>query len=135
MVSDIVARLRSPFPTKPDCVEAADEIERLRALLKEARVPSKKPKVPKVNLNERGQHYYFLRAFDFHDDATSDEIAEYLQIPLSEYGWWGKVSDLKKEGYIEWTKEKRTSRRGGTVEVYRITEKGRNALKQVITNG
>jgi predicted transcriptional regulator YdeE len=130
-MSDIVVRLRSDFPTKKDCVEAANEIDRLRALCAEHRISSKPPKVTKVNLDERGQHYDFLVAFSIHQNATADEMAEYLEIPVQEYGWWTKVSDLKSNQYIEWTGEKRRSRRGGSVEVYRITDKGLDALNRV----
>ena len=48
MATDIISRLRSDFPKKVDCKEAADEIERLRALLEEVGVSTKKPKVKKI---------------------------------------------------------------------------------------
>lgn len=38
----LLERLRSDFPKKADCVEAANEIERLTTLLKEAKVSTKK---------------------------------------------------------------------------------------------
>ena len=134
MAIDIVVRLRSDFPKKIDCKEAADEIDRLRSLLEEVGVSVNKPKVKKINLYERGSHYDFLSVYNSRQDMTSDEVATYLEIPIEHYGWWNYNSDLKTNGYIQWTGEKRKSRRGGTVEVYRITEKGINALLEVHAN-
>lgn len=135
MAIDIIERLRSNFPKKPDCVEAADEIERLRSLLEEIGVSTKKPKVKNINLHERGPHYDFLSVYNNRQDMTSDEVTTHLEIPIERYGWWNFNSDLKTNGYIQWTGEKRKSRRGGTVEVYRITEKGINAILEVHANG
>ena len=130
-MSDIVERLRSKYVKLEDCREGADEIERLRELLETAGISSKKPRVVNINLHNRGLHYDFLTVFSIHKDMTADEAAEYLGIPVGGYGWWAKVSDLKILKYIEWTKEKRKSRRGGSVEVYRITDKGIDALSEV----
>lgn len=136
MATDVVERLRSKYTQKSDCIEAADEIERLRSLLEEAGVSSKKKKKKKTNINlhQRGQHYDFLIAFSIHQDMTSDEAAEYLEIPVEQLGWWNTTSDLKSAGYIEWTGAKRTSRRGGSGEVYKITESGLEAISEVNQN-
>ena len=130
-MSDIIARLRSAFPKKADCQEAADEIERLRNILKDLNVSSKKPVNPKdIVLIEGTRHYQLLSAYAENTNLSADEASVYVDIPEGEYGWWSKVSDLKKSGYITKTDIKRKSRKGVDVEVCAITPKGLDALKE-----
>lgn len=128
MGNDIVARLRSDFPKKQDCREGADEIERLRNLLTEAQVSFKKSFKTVPTIIEGTRHYQLLSAFAENTNLTTDEAGVYLDIPEGEYGWWSKVSDLKRAGYIEETDLKRKSRKGVNVEVCKITPKGKEVL-------
>jgi len=131
---DIVERLRK-LPKVADCKEAADEIERLRFLLAEVGVSSKKPKPKNIKIVEGNRHYEFLTAFAENKTLTSDEAGVYLDIPEGEYGWWGKVSDLKSAGYVFETELRRKSRAGVEVHVWAITPKGLKALEDAGYNG
>jgi hypothetical protein len=131
-MADIVERLRGKFLTrKEDCLEAADEIERLRNLCAEMGISSKKPMRKDINMAFNDKYYEFLSVYEHHKDLIGDEAASHLGIPEGEYGWWSTVSQLKLNGYIEWTGDKRKSRRNGSCEVYKITDKGLTTLKGV----
>jgi hypothetical protein len=136
MAIDIVTRLRSDFPKKVDCKEAADEIERLRTLLTETGISVKQPAKPKnIVFVEGTRHYQLLTAFAENTTLTTDEAGIYLDIPEGEYGWWAKISDLKTAGYLLDTELKRKSRKGVDVGVWAITTKGLKALQDAGYNG
>lgn len=124
----LIERLRSDFPKKADCVEAANEIERLTVLLKEANVSVNKKKDNKVTIIEGNRYHTALSAYAQHKDLTTDEMGEYTGLDQTTNGWWVLVSHLKDEGYLTTTNRKRLSRAGGSQNVYKITYKGIEAL-------
>lgn len=128
----LIERLRSDFPKKADCVEAANEIERLTTLLKEAKVSTKKKDdKEKVVLVEGNRYYTILSAYAEHKDMTTDEMGEYTGLDQTAHGWWVLVSHLKDEGYLTDTFRKRLSRAGGSQGVYKISFKGKDALESL----
>lgn len=128
----LVERLRSDFPKKVDCKEAADEIERLCKLLEEGGVKHKKAKEkPPFNIKEDGRAYKLLVAFYEHKDLTSGEAGDYIDVPEGDYGWWSDVSQLKLNGYIAELPFKRKSKKGKNVEVYEITRKGKETVESL----
>ena len=133
---DIVERLRK-LPKVADCKEAADEIERLRLLLGEVGVSSKKPKPKNIKIVEGSIHYEFLAAFAENKTLTTDEAGVYLNIPEGRetYGWWNKVSDLKSAGYVFETELRLKSRAGVEVHVWAITPKGLKDLEDAGYSG
>ena len=126
----LIERLRSDFPKKADCIEAADEIERLTTLLKDAKVSTMKKEDNKEKVvNVVGQRYHtIVSAYAEHKDMTTDEMGEYTGLDQTAHGWWVLVSHLKDGGYLTETHEKRISRVGGSQNVYKITAKGKVAL-------
>ena len=134
-MKDIVERLRGNFPKKSDCVEAADEIVRLRNLLDQGGVKHKKAKEkPLFNIKEGGRHYQLLVAFYENKNLTSGDAADYIDVPEGDYGWWSDVSQLKLNGYITELPFKRKSKKGKSVEVYEITRKGKETVES-LNNG
>lgn len=134
-MKDIVDRLRGNFPKKADCIEAADEIVRLRNLLDEGGVKHKKAKEkPPFNIKEGGRAYQLLVAFYEHKDLTSGEAGDYIDVPEGDYGWWSDVSKLKLNGYITELPFTRKSKKGKNVEVYEITRKGKETVES-LNNG
>ena len=128
----LIERLRSNFPKKADCVEAANELERLMQLLKDAKVSiKKKDDKQKVTLMEGNKYYTILSAFAEHADMTTDEMGEYTGLDQTTHGWWVLVSHLKDEGYLTDLFKKRLSRAGGSQSVYKISFKGKDALEEL----
>jgi len=128
----LVERLRSDFPKKVDCKEAADEIERLCKLLEEAKIPSKKKSDKKeATLSVGNRLYIALSAYAENTDMTQDEMGEYSGLDQTNNGWWALPSVLKKEGYLIATNKKRLGRAGVLQGVCKITPKGKNALESL----
>jgi hypothetical protein len=130
-MKDLVERLRGNFPKKEDCKEAADEIVRLRVLLEEAKIPSKKKVEKEATLSVGNRLYIALSAYAENTDMTQDEMGEYSGLDQTNKGWWATISVLKKEGYLVATNKKRLGRAGVLQGVCKITPKGINVLESL----
>ena len=133
-MKDIVERLRGNFPKKSDCVEAADEIERLRKLLEEGGVNHKQVKKKSIGtITESSPYYPVLSCFYDHKDLTADEVGELtgMNEEGSKYNHRRYVSDLALSDYLVATKKTRLSTLGHPNGVYAITEKGKRVIEEL----
>lgn len=133
-MKDIVDRLRGNFPKKADCVEAADEIVRLRNLLDEGGVVHKQTKKQAiVTITESSPYYPVLCCFYDHKDLTADEVGELtgMNDEGSKYNHRRYVSALAGSDFLFATKETRLSMVGHPNGVYAITEKGRRVMEEL----
>ena len=64
-----------------------------------------------------------LECFILDGDLIPEDVVE----TTGEPGIWKRVSDLKRDGFIETTGRTRTSRQGRQAEIYTVTESGRAA--------
>jgi hypothetical protein len=82
-----------------------------------------------ITINSRS--YLVLSAFYEHEDMTTDEMGEYTKLDQGHNGWWCLVGQLNTAGYLERTGQKRLSRAGVKVRVYRITNKGKRLMDEL----
>lgn len=133
-MKDLVERLRGNFPKKADCVEAADEIVRLRNLLDSGGVAHKQTKKQVIGTIIEGSSYYrVLCCFYDHKDLTADEVGELtgMKEKGSKYEHRRCVSDLALSDFLFSTKKTRLSSVGHPNGVYAITEKGKRIMEEL----
>lgn len=74
------------------------------------------------------KRYLALECFVVHGDLTPEDVG----VITAQDGIWKRVSDLKRDGFVEPTGATRISRQGREAEIYRLTDQGRAAAYRAI---